>query len=636
MKECSIIFLMILFSSSLSYSDYSFVNLGNESYSSSSEYPNGNTISKISYSQVINTNNDQTNQISTTQNEYTNVQLDISYNELKEIGFEFEGRNTKNYVQYTYIANNTFPNTNINKNANINQSVFDNNELIEKTLKSNSDFDNLSNVKCNYFQSPSLNQQYLKINYLSIVHGKYFNYGLDKSTNKIMIFQLDNEAHLLNSKSIEIFYRSYYGSLSYTQLFLSYSSDWNELYYFLIAYSISRPKEIVLFKVFEYSSDNITISEARLLSLTEYLTTINQITYSYELMVICAENGMFVYNFDIYSMNIYWNGDSGMYPELSNNCKDISLSNNKVYGLSTFSFGIGDTGGSMIYWNNQFKTGRRNNKLNSIKNLNNVIKIQILCEYDLIELIIVDNAVIQYNKIIHFPNMLSRSYIGNYNDLYSFVFGGNDYVYIFQNNVPNSIYTDSYKLHLNSNTQSNPSLYTVVLTNEKQYVLIRGDIISLIITQISPSSSLFCKFTKTGEYKLSYPTYKDCSTYSNSCSPSEVCEMMSYKVCQTNNVLLFTVNQNTKDDGENNYKGYIIATFSLQVVIIVCIIVFVLYYFLYAKNQKNHHERNESEKLELSKSIKQSNENIQNDVINSDFHQRIVLGNEKAAETALP
>ena len=636
MKECSIIFLMILFSSSLSYSDYSFVNLGNESYSSSSEYPNGNTISKISYSQVINTNNDQTNQISTTQNEYTNVQLDISYNELKEIGFEFEGRNTKNYVQYTYIANNTFPNTNINKNANINQSVFDNNELIEKTLKSNSDFDNLSNVKCNYFQSPSLNQQYLKINYLSIVHGKYFNYGLDKSTNKIMIFQLDNEAHLLNSKSIEIFYRSYYGSLSYTQLFLSYSSDWNELYYFLIAYSISRPKEIVLFKVFEYSSDNITISEARLLSLTEYLTTINQITYSYELMVICAENGMFVYNFDIYSMNIYWNGDSGMYPELSNNCKDISLSNNKVYGLSTFSFGIGKTGGSMIDWNNQFQTGRRNNKLNSIKNLNNVIKIQILCEYDLIELIIVDNAFIQYNKIIHFPNMLSRSYIGNYNDLYSFVFGGNDYVYIFQNNVPNSIYTDSYKLHLNSNTQSNPSLYTVVLTNEKQYVLIRGDIISLIITQISPSSSLLCKFTKTGEYKLSYPTYKDCSTYSNSCSPSEVCEMMSYKVCQTNNVLLFTVNQNTKDDGENNYKGYIIATFSLQVVIIVCIIVFVLYYFLYAKNQKNHHERNESEKLELSKSIKQSNENIQNDVINSDFHQRIVLGNEKAAETALP
>lgn len=272
MKECSIIFLMILFSSSLSYSDYSFVNLGNESYSSSSEYLNGNTISKISYSQVINTNNDQTNQISTTQNEYTNVQLDISYNELKEIGFEFEGRNTKNYVQYTYIANNTFPNTNINKNANINQSVFDNKELIEKTLKSNSDFDNLSNVKCNYFQSPSLNQQYLKINYLSIVHGKYFNYGLDKSTNKIMIFQLDNEAHLLNSKSIEIFYRSYYGSLSYTQLFLSYSSDWNELYYFLIAYSISRPKEIVLFKVFEYSSDNITISEARPLSLTEYLT----------------------------------------------------------------------------------------------------------------------------------------------------------------------------------------------------------------------------------------------------------------------------------------------------------------------------------------------------------------------------
>ena len=272
MKECSIIFLMILFSSSLSYSDYSFVNLGNESYSSSSEYLNGNTISKISYSQVINTNNDQTNQISTTQNEYTNVQLDISYNELKEIGFEFEGRNTKNYVQYTYIANNTFPNTNINKNANINQSVFDNNELIEKTLKSNSDFDNLSNVKCNYFQSPSLNQQYLKINYLSIVHGKYFNYGLDKSTNQIMIFQLDNEAHLLNSKSIEIFYRSYYGSLSYTQLFLSYSSDWNELYYFLIAYSISRPNEIVLFKVFEYSSDNITISEARPLSLTEYLT----------------------------------------------------------------------------------------------------------------------------------------------------------------------------------------------------------------------------------------------------------------------------------------------------------------------------------------------------------------------------
>ena len=234
MKECSITFLIILFSSSLSYSDYSFVNLGNESYSSSSEYLNGNTISKISYSQVINTNNAQTNQISTTQNEYTNVQLDISYNELKEIGFEFEGRNTKNYVQYTYIANNTFPNTNINKNANINQSVFDNNELIEKTLKSNSDFDNLSNVKCNYFQSPSLNQQYLKINYLSIVHGKYFNYGLDKSTNKIMIFQLDNEAHLLNSKSIEIFYRSYYGSLSYTQLFLSYSSDWNELYYFLI------------------------------------------------------------------------------------------------------------------------------------------------------------------------------------------------------------------------------------------------------------------------------------------------------------------------------------------------------------------------------------------------------------------
>ena len=440
MKECSIIFLIILFSSSLSYSDYSFVNLGNESYSSSSEYLNGNTISKISYSQVINTNNAQTNQISTTQNEYTNVQLDISYNELKEIGFEFEGRNTKNYVQYTYIANNTFPNTNINKNANINQSVFDNNELIEKTLKSNSDFDNLSNVKCNYFQSPSLNQQYLKINYLSIVHGKYFNYGLDKSTNKIMIFQLDNEAHLLNSKSIEIFYRSYYGSLSYTQLFLSYSSDWNELYYFLIAYSISRPNEIVLFKVFEYSSDNITISEARPLSLTEYLTTINQITYSYELMVICAENGMFVYNFDRYSMYIYWNGDSGMDPELSNNCKDISLSNNKVYGLSTFSFGIGDTGGSMIYWNNQFKTGRRNNKLNSIKNLNNVIKIQILCEYDLIELIIVDNAFIQYNKIIHFPNMLSRSYIGNYNDLYSFVFGGNDYVYIFQNNVPNSIY----------------------------------------------------------------------------------------------------------------------------------------------------------------------------------------------------
>ena len=632
MKECSIIFLMILFSSSLSYSDYSFVNLGNESYSSSSEYPNGNTISKISYSQVINTNNDQTNQISTTQNEYTNVQLDISYNELKEIGFEFEGRNTKNYVQYTYIANNTFPNTNINKNANINQSVFDNNELIEKTLKSNSDFDNLSNVKCNYFQSPSLNQQYLKINYLSIVHGKYFNYGLDKSTNKIMIFQLDNEAHLLNSKSIEIFYRSYYGSLSYTQLFLSYSSDWNELYYFLIAYSISRPKEIVLFKVFEYSSDNITISEARPLSLTEYLTTINQITYSNELMVICAENGMFVYNFDRYSMYIYWNGDSGMYPELSNNCKDISLSNNKVYGLSTFSFGIGNTGGSMIDWNNQFQTGRRNNKLNSIKNLNNVIKIQILCEYDLIELIIVDNAVIQYNKIIHFPNMLSRSYIGNYNDLYSFVFGGNDYVYIFQNNVPNSIYTDSYKLHLNSNTQSNPSLYTVVLTNQKQYVLIRGDIISLIITQISPSSSLFCKFTKTGEYKLSYPTYKDCSTYSNSCSPSEVCEMMSYKVCQTNNVLLFTVNQNTKYDGENNYKGYIIATFSLQVVIIVCIIVFVLYYFLYAKNQKNHHKRNESEKLEINK----SNENIQNDVINSDFQQTIALGNEKAAETALP
>ena len=627
MKECSIIFLMILFSSSLSYSDYSFVNLGNESYSSSSEYLNGNTISKISYSQVINTNNDQTNQISTTQNEYTNVQLDISYNELKEIGFEFEGRNTKDCVQYTYIANNTVPNTNINKNANINQSVFDNNELIEKTLKSNSDFDNLSNVKCNYFQSPSLNQQYLKINYLSIVHGKYFNYGLDKSTNKIMIFQLDNEAHLLNSKSIEIFYRSYYGSLSYTQLFLSYSSDWNELYYFLIAYSISRPKEIVLFKVFEYSSDNITISEARPLSLTEYLTTINQITYSYELMVICAENGMFVYNFDRYSMYIYWNGDSGMDPELSNNCKDISLSNNKVYGLSTFSFGIGDTGGSMIYWNNQFKTGRRNNKLNSIKNLNNVIKSQILCEYDLIELIIVDNAFIQYNKIIHFPNMLSRSYIGNYNDLYSFVFGGNDYVYIFQNNVPNSIYTDSYKLHLNSNTQSNPSLYTVVLTNEKQYVLIRGDIISLIITQISPSSSLLCKFTKTGEYKLSYPTYKDCSTYSNSCSPSGVCEMMSYKVCQTNNVLLFTVNQNTKDDGENNYKGYIIATFSLQVVIIVCIIVFVLYYFLYAKNQKNHHKRNESEKLEL---------NIQNDVINSDFQQRIALGNEKAAETALP
>ena len=247
-----------------------------------------------------------------------------------------------------------------------------------------------------------------------------------------------------------------------------------------------------------------------------------------------------------------------------------------------------------------------------------------------------DNAFIQYNKIIHFPNMLSRSYIGNYNDLYSFVFGGNDYVYIFQNNVPNSIYTDSYKLHLNSNTQSNPSLYTVVLTNEKQYVLIRGDIISLIITQISPSSSLLCKFTKTGEYKLSYPTSKDCSTYSNSCSASEVCEMMSYKVCQTNNVLLFTVNQNTKDDGENNYKGYIIATFSLQVVIIVCIIVFVLYYFLYAKNQKNHHERNESEKLELSKSIKQSNENIQNDVINSDFQQTIALGNEKAAETALP
>ena len=627
MKECSIIFLMILFSSSLSYSDYSFVNLGNESYSSSSEYPNGNTISKISYSQVINTNNDQTNQISTTQNEYTNVQLDISYNELKEIGFEFEGRNTKNYVQYTYIANNTFPNTNINKNANINQSVFDNNELIEKTLKSNSDFDNLSNVKCNYFQSPSLNQQYLKINYLSIVHGKYFNYGLDKSTNKIMIFQLDNEAHLLNSKSIEIFYRSYYGSLSYTQLFLSYSSDWNELYYFLIAYSISRPNEIVLFKVFEYSSDNITISEARPLSLTEYLTTINQITYSNELMVICAENGMFVYNFDRYSMYIYWNGDSGMYPELSNNCKDISLSNNKVYGLSTFSFGIGNTGGGMIDWKNPFQTGRRNNKLNSIKNLNNVIKIQILCEYDLIEFIIVDNAVIQYNKIIHFPNMLSRSYIGNYNDLYSFVFGGNDYVYIFQNNVPNSIYTDSYKLQLKSNTQSNPSLYTVVLTNQKQYVLIRGDIISLIITQISPSSSLFCKFTKTGEYKLSYPTYKDCSTYSNSCSPSEVCEMMSYKVCQTNNVLLFTVNQNTKYDGENNYKGYIIATFSLQIVIIVCIIVFVLYYFLYAKNQKNHHKRNESEKLEL---------NIQNDVINSDFQHRIALGNEKAAETALP
>ena len=112
----------------------------------------------------------------------------------------------------------------------------------------------------------------MKINYLSIVHGKYFNYGLDKSTNQIMIFQLDNEAHLLNSKSIEIFYRSYYGSLSYTQLFLSYSSDWNELYYFLIAYSISRPNEIVLFKVFEYSSDNITISEARPLSLTEYLT----------------------------------------------------------------------------------------------------------------------------------------------------------------------------------------------------------------------------------------------------------------------------------------------------------------------------------------------------------------------------
>ena len=63
MKECSIIFLIMLFSSSLSYSDYSFVNLGNESYSSSSEYLNGNTISKISYSQVINTNNDQTNQI---------------------------------------------------------------------------------------------------------------------------------------------------------------------------------------------------------------------------------------------------------------------------------------------------------------------------------------------------------------------------------------------------------------------------------------------------------------------------------------------------------------------------------------------------------------------------------------------
>ena len=103
--------------------------------------------------------------------------------------------------------------------------------------------------------------------------------------------------------------------------------------------------------------------------------------------------------------------------------------------------------------------------------------------------------------------------------------------------------------------------------------------------------------------------------------------MMSYKVCQTNNVLLFTVNQNTKDDGENNYKGYIIATFSLQVVIIVCIIVFVLYYFLYAKNQETHHKRNESEKLEL---------NIQNDVINSDFQQRIALGNEKAAETALP
>ena len=52
-----------------------------------------------------------------------------------------------------------------------------------------------------------------------------------------------------------------------------------------------------------------------------------------------------------------------------------------------------------------------------------------------------------------------------------------------------------------------------------------------------------------------------------------------------------------------------------------------LYYFLYAKNQKNHHKRNESEKLEL---------NIQNDVINSDFQQRIALGNEKAAETALP
>lgn len=112
--------------------------------------------------------------------------------------------------------------------------------------------------------------------------------------------------------------------------------------------------------------------------------------------------------------------------------------------------------------------------------------------------------------------------------------------------------------------------------------------------------------------------------------------MMSYKVCQTNNVLLFTVYQNTKDDGGDNYKGYIIATFSFQVVIIVCIIVFVLYYFLYTKNQKNNHERNESEKLELNKSIKQSNENIQNDIINSDFQQRIALGNEKAAETALP
>ena len=634
MKECSIISLFLLFSSSLSYGDYSFVNLGDESYSPSSEYPNGNA--KISYSKVVNANNEQTNQFSVTQNEYTNVPLDISYNELKDIGFEYEGRNQKNYLKYTYIANNTFPNTNINKNADIKQSDFEKNEIIEMTLKSNYDFDNSSNVKCNYFQSPSLTQQYLKINYLNIVHGKYINYGLDKSTSKIMIFQLDNEVHLLYSKSIDKFYPSYYGSLSYSQLFLSYSSDWNEPYYFLIGYSTSRPNELVLFKVFEYSSDNITISEARSLSLTEYITTINQITYSNELMVICAENGMFVYNFDRYYMHIYWNGDSGMFPELSNNCKDILLSNNIVYGLSTFYFGIGDTGGSMIYWHKQFQTGRRNIKLNSIKHVNNVIKIQILCEYDLIEFIIVDNAVIQYNKIIHFPNLLLRSYIGNYNDLYSIVFGGNDYVYIFQNNVPNSIYTDSYKLRLNSNTQNNPSLYTVVLTNQKQYVLIRGDIISLIITQISPYSSLLCKFTKAGEYKLSYPTYEDCSTYSNTCSPSEVCEMMGYKVCQTNNVLLFTVYQNTKDDGGDNYKGYIIATFSLQVVLIVCIIVFVLYYFLYAKKQKYNHERNESEKLELNKSIKQSNENIQNDIINSDFQQRIALGNEKAAETALP